>query len=41
MTFWDWADKHPVALVFCLLLIAFAIPTVSVSWKHEKKGPVK
>jgi hypothetical protein len=31
MTFFDWADKHPVALVLCVLFLALSVPSFTYS----------
>lgn len=36
MGIWDFADKHPVAFVFCILFLSMAVP--SFSYARKKTG---
>ncbi len=40
MTFWEWADKHPVAFVFALVVVWCMVPAVKIRWRSKGKDEV-
>jgi hypothetical protein len=34
MSVWDFADKHPGWMFFCLFLLVLIVPSIKITWRR-------